>query len=292
LLSKLRYPVVRALKDAAIRPDELDAVILVGGATRMPLIHSFVSKLFGRLPACSINPDEAVAVGTGIQAAMKARNTVLREVVLTDICPYTLGTDIVVKNTLGNYESGHFLPIIERNTVIPASRTERLYTVYDNQKVIAVDVFQGESRLIKNNIQLGQMEIPVPPAPAGEQAVDIRFTYDINGILEVEVTAVATGLKKRIVIEDSPGSMSQEEIAARLAALSDLKIHPRDRQENQLLLARGERLYEESLREERLEIAGMIETFEQTLSRQDEREAKKAAALFAKQLDALERNNF
>lgn len=292
LLGRLRYPVVRALKDASIRPEDLDAVILVGGATRMSLIHAFVSKLFGRLPACSINPDEAVGIGAGIQAAMKARDVALREVVLTDVCPYSLGTDVVRRDAAGHYEDGHFLPIIERNTVIPASRIKRLYTVHDNQKQIAIEVFQGESRLTKNNIQLGRLDIPVPPAPAGEQAIDLRFTYDINGILEVEVVAVATGVQRRAVIEESPGSMSPEEIEARLAALADLKIHPRDQQENHLLLARGERLYEESLGDLREEIAHLLTYFEQVLDRQDELEIKKAAAIVKQQLDEFEHGGF
>jgi molecular chaperone HscC len=292
LLRRLRYPVVRALQDASLRPENLDAVILVGGATRMPLIHAFVSKLFGHLPACSINPDEAVAIGAGIQAGMKARNLALKEVVLTDVCPYTLGTDIVRENAAGYKESGYFFPIIERNTVIPASRIKRLYTARNNQNAIEVEVFQGESRLTKNNIELGRLEIPVPPGPAGREAIDIRFTYDINGILEVEVTAVSTGVKRRAVIEETPGSMPQAEIEARLAALAALKIHPRDKQENQLLLARGERLYEEALGDTREIIALWLAAFEQALDRQEERKIKPAAAVLKQRLDSLEQGYF
>ncbi|MDF2572895.1 MAG: hscC [Sporomusa sp.] len=290
LINRLRHPVERALKDAAIRADELDAVILVGGATRMPLVHTLVSRLFGRFPTCSVNPDEVVATGAGIQAAMKARNVMLRESVLTDVCPHTLGIEVCVRSGRERFESGRFSPIIERNTVIPVSKVERFCTSEDNQKAIQVSIFQGESRLTKNNIKLGELEIEVPPAPAQEQKIDVRFTYDINGILEAEVMTVETGKKKRIVIEESPGTMTKEEIERRLAALTNIKIHPREQQENKLLIARGERLYEEALGEERREIAFAIQGFENVLNSQDDQKIKKATAELKGWLDEIERN--
>lgn len=277
LISKLRKPVERALSDASIRVKEIDSIVLVGGATRLPIIRSFVSKLFGRLPNVNLNPDEAVALGAGIQGAMKERNAYLKEVVLTDVCPYTLGTDISVRKLGGYYESGHFFPIIERNTIIPVSRTERLYTVSDNQKYIEVDILQGESRLVKDNIWLGEIKVNVPPAPAGEQAIDVRYTYDINGILEAEVTVVATGLKKRVVIEKNPGYMSKEEIENRLKELSDIKIHPREKEENKLIMARGERLYEESVGDIRNILGKRLQYFEDILEKQNEYEIREAA---------------
>ncbi|MDF2903572.1 MAG: hscC [Bacillus sp. (in: firmicutes)] len=262
LLNRLRVPVEKALRDASIKADELDSVILVGGATRMPVIHTLVSKLLGRFPSSSLNPDEVVAIGAGIQAAMKERNIALREVVLTDVCPYTLGIETAVPSGCGYYEDGHFAPIIERNTTVPVSKVERFCTISDNQSYINVKIFQGEGRLTKSNITLGVIKMEVPSAPAGQQTVDVRFTYDINGILEVEVNAVKTGLRKRIVIEENPGILSKIDIENRLETLANIKIHPRDRQENQLLLARGERLFEESLGELRMEIATLLHQFE------------------------------
>lgn len=290
LIERLRKPVERALRDAALDTEELDAVVLVGGATRMPLVHSLVSKLFGRFPLCSLNPDEVVAIGSGIQAGMKERNAMLKETVLTDVCPYTLGIAVAVRNESGGHESGHFSPIIERNALIPVSRVERFCTVSDKQKNIMIEIFQGESRLTKNNIRLGQIEVDVPPALAGEQAVDVRYTYDINGILEVEVKVLATGVKRNVIIEESPGAMSKEEIARRLAVLSDIKIHPRDKQENQLLVARGERVYEEILGSARMEVADALHKFENALNRQNDREIKKAAEVLKWKLDEVEKD--
>lgn len=122
LVLKLRQPTERALRDASLKPQDMDAVVLIGGATRMPVIRNVVSKMFGRLPFTSINPDETVAMGAAIQAALKERNASLNEVILTDVCPYSLGVQIVRDAGNGKFEEGYFLPIIERNTPIPVSR--------------------------------------------------------------------------------------------------------------------------------------------------------------------------
>lgn len=289
LLNRLRHPVERALKDASLSPRELNEIVLVGGATRMPLIYSFAARLFGRLPAARIHPDETVAIGAGIVAAMKERREELREVVLTDVCPYTLGTMVTVKNGEGGYDNGHFYPIIERHTVIPASRVERFYTVTEDQKTIRAEIFQGENRLTRNNIKLGQLEIPVPPGRAGEQAVDIRFTYDINGILEVEITTLSTGETHRLLIREDASGMSMEEVEKRFQELEAIKIHPRDKAENRLLLARGDRIYEESLGMARTQIAGALRRFETALNRQDEREIRKEAGTLKELLELADK---
>ncbi|MGG3886491.1 molecular chaperone HscC [Brevibacillus panacihumi] len=289
LLLRLRKPIERALRDASLSPSDLDAVILIGGATRLPLIKHVIGRMFGRMPYTNINPDETVALGAAIQTALKQRNQALEEIILTDVCPYTLGTSVVQELGNGQLSSGHFFPIIERNTPIPVSRVERLYTVYDNQKRLTVAVYQGESRLVEHNIKLGELQIKIPPAPAGEQSIDVRYTYDINGILEVEVVSVSTGEKKRVVIEQNEGSMTKEQIEARLLELQDIKIHPRDRTENRLLIAKGERLYEESLGERREAIAIAIQQFEKALLTQNDKEIKKATELFKERLEQMER---
>lgn len=288
LLARLQKPVERALRDAAVKLGELDAIILVGGATRMPVIFSFTGKLFGRLPANSLHPDEAVAIGVGIQAAMKERHEDLEEIILTDVCPYTLGTSISKSLGNGRYESGIFDPIIERNTVVPVSRVRRYNTLIDNQTAIAVDTYQGESRLVENNILLGELTINVPPAPAGLQSIDVRYTYDINGILEVEVSSVETGEKKVAIIQEKETGLSLEEIAERFKELEAIKVHPRERLENRLLLARGERLYEESLAEQRQVIVDAMVRFEDKLKKQDMREIKQEAERLKQVLDQIE----
>ncbi|QAA31367.1 molecular chaperone HscC [Clostridium manihotivorum] len=288
LLNRLREPVERALSDASLRISDIDSILLVGGATKLPIIRSFVSKLFGKLAYININPDEVVALGAAVQAALKGKNAAFKEIILTDVCPYTLGTTVSVRKSHGQFESGHFLPIIERNTTIPVSKVERLYTVYDNQKVINVEILQGESRLSKDNIYLGELNISVPSASAGNEAIDVRYTYDINGILEVEVTVVSTGTKKTVVIEKNPGHMTKEEIATRMEALASLKIHPRENHENKLIITRGERLFEENLGEARQEIGRLIREFEEILERQDLKEIKDARVRVKNIFDSID----
>lgn len=278
ILTKLRLPIIRALSDASIKLAGIDTIVLVGGATKLPLIRNFVGKLFGRLPASHLNPDEVVALGAAVQAAMKQRDQYIRELVLTDVCPFTLGTNVSIEKSKGLFQSGNYLPIIERNTTIPASRVERLYTLYDNQRSVHVEVLQGESRKAKDNMFLGELSIPMPPGPAGKEAVDVRYTYDINGILEVEVAAVSTGKTERIIIEKNPGAMTADEIEQSLQHLATLKIHPREKDANKYLLEKGERLFQENIGQLRLYIADMLNKFEAVLDRQDPQSIDEAAA--------------
>ena len=281
----------RSLKDAHIRLSDIDQVVLVGGATKSPVIRRFAGKLFHMIPDTKINPDEAVALGTAIQAAMKERRDGIREVILTDVCPFTLGTEVVQEYGDHQYEDGVFFPIIERNTVIPASRTERLYTVRDNQTRIRVHILQGESRFAVNNLSLGELFIEVPAGKAGQEAVDVTYTYDINSILEVEVKSVSSGKKVRQVFKGQNLDMSEEEIEDRLKTLSYLKIHPRDKEENKVLLLRGERIYEESLGVKREQAGRALREFEHALDTYDpERiaEAKREYMDFLEKLDEWE----
>jgi len=205
------------------------------------------------------------------------------------VCPYTLGVEVVSDLGNKNFEKGYFLPIIERNSPIPISRVERLYTIYENQRKILINIFQGESRLVKNNIKLGELEINIPINRAGAESIDVRYTYDINGLLEVEVTVVSTGEKKKLVIEKQEGVMTKEEIEKALEKLKDIKIHPRDKEENRFILARGERLYEESLGEKRAYIADLLMQFERVLSTQNIKLIEKAAKDMKNLLDELEK---
>ena len=288
LLERIRRPVKRSLSDAHIRLSDIDKVVLVGGATKSPVIRRFVSKLLKMIPDTNINPDEAVALGAAIQGAMKERRDAIKEVILTDVCPFTLGTEVVREWENHEFENGVFCPIIDRNTVIPASRTERLYTVRDNQDKIRVNVLQGESRFAANNLSLGELLIDIPPAKAGEESVDVTYTYDINSILEVEVKVTSTEQVMKKVFLGRDVDMTQEEIEERLKTLSYLKIHPRDREENKYLLLRGERVYEESLGDDRLFVERAIRKFEQALNTYDQGIIEEAKEEFKKFLEMME----
>lgn len=269
LLEKIKQPVKRSLSDARLKLSDIDVVVLIGGATRLQIVRDFLIKLFRKFPDTNINPDEAVALGAAVQAAMKERREAVREVILTDVCSFTLGTDVVVDLGHGIKESGHFCPIIERNTVIPASRTERFYTAHDKQDKIRIKVLQGESRFAENNLYLGELELNVPEGPAGKESVDVTYTYDINSILEVEATVISTGETKKVIIKGSDNQMSEEQIAARMEELAYLKIQPRDREENKLILLQAERTYEELLGDDRRMLEYQIQKFEEALKSND-----------------------
>ena len=269
LLERIRIPVRKSLSDAKLRLSEIDKVVLVGGATRLPIVRHLVAKLFRSMPDTSVNPDEAIACGAAIQAAMKERVETIREVILTDVCPFTLSTEVSIERDNGSFESGHVCPIIERNTVIPASRTETLYPLRDNQKSIRVNVLQGESRFAENNLQLGTMEIKLPEGKKDDNSVDVTYTYDINSILEVQVKVNSTGDIVKQILKGQDVDMTDEEIAARMEELAYLKIPPREQEKNKLLLVRSERLYEENFGDDRMVIEQHIRKFEQALNTQD-----------------------
>lgn len=291
LLERLRSPIERALRDAKLRVRDLDEVVLVGGSTRKAIVRKLVTRLFDRLPLRHINPDEVVARGAAVQAGLKSRDAALQEVVMTDVSPYTLGIETSVEVSPNQYQSGVFSPIIERNSVIPVSREDTFYPLQDNQGRLQLKVFQGEARHTKDNIALGEIDLALPKKPSNELPVRVRFTYDVNGLLEVEATIVPTNETKTLVIEQNPGLLTSEEIRQRLAKLDKLKIHPRDQAKNQALMARAERLYSQRLGGEREFIGRQLDQFVAVLNRQDEHDIKRAGKAFAEFMDNVERGD-
>ncbi|MCR8717792.1 molecular chaperone HscC [Pseudomonas syringae] len=287
LLNRLRAPAERALRDARIRVADLDEILLVGGTTRMPLIRKLAASLFGRFPSIALNPDEIVAQGAAVQAALKQRDAALEEIVLTDVCPYTLGIE-TTQQIANRYESGHYLPIIERNSVVPVSRVKTVYNVAYDQEHVLVRIFQGESRMVKDNIALGELHLPIPKAKAGEVALDVRFTYDNNGLLEADVMTLLTGERHTLVIENNPGVMTPEEIQERLQVLEALKVHPREQQANTHLIARLERLYQECLGSDRELIGYWTSQFQHVLESQDERQINEVRKQLKQEVDKFE----
>ena len=288
LLERLRRPIERTLRDANVTLGDIDQIVLVGGATRLPVVRRFVSKLFGRTPNLNINPDEAVVLGAALQCGMKSRDKEIQEVVLTDVCPFTLGTEVMMDNGMFE-EGGHYLPIIERNTVIPVSRTQTVYTAHDNQTRVVVKILQGESRMSQNNLLLGELSVPVPAGPRGKEAVDITYTYDVNSLLEVEVFVHSSKVRRKLLIQGRGNNMSEEEAQQRMEELQYLKQNPRDEEPNRLVILRGERLYEESTGDDRRAIDRAMMEFDRALKKQDRGEIKKAREKLESFLNDMER---
>jgi molecular chaperone HscC len=291
LLDRLRSPVERALRDARMRAAELDEIVLVGGATRMPAVRRLVAQLFGRIPARHPDPDQTVGLGAAVCAALVARDAAFEEVVMTDVCPHSLGTLVAESDGRGGHLGDVFLPIIERNTVVPASRETSVCTISDNQDKLRVDVYQGESRLCSQNVYLGGVELAIPPRRAGEVAATIRYTYDVNGILDVDIEVGQAGISHNLVIKQLAGDISEEEIARRRAELAMLKVHPREQEENRALLERANRLYQQLLGDEREQVGQWLGQFMATVERQDPRLIAAARDALGRALDVMERGN-
>jgi molecular chaperone HscC len=285
LLKKIRLPVERAIRDSGLSPDDFNAVILVGGATRMPMIRSLVARMFGKLPLIAVDPDTTVALGAATQAGLIARQGALKDVVMTDVCPHTLG--IATIDDPANPSRTHVSPIIERNAIVPISRAENFFTVSDRQKMLAVEVYQGENLRPANNVHIGTIDVAVPPRKAGEEGVEVRFTYDINGVLQVEATVLSTKVKHARIFKNETG-LSETEIKQKFQSLEKLKMHPRDQEENKLLVTRAERIYEEARGDDRTEIRHLIAAFEAEISDQKIRNPEACRKHYASLLDGFE----
>lgn len=292
LLKRLRDPVERALRDANIPSAELDNIVLAGGATRMPIVKRMVARMFGRFPAGDINPDEVVALGAAVQAGLKMKDAALDEVVMTDVAPYSMGVEIARQMNDGAYVGGYFDAIIERNSPVPVSKVQTYFPTKETQSELALQVYQGEARMASDNIRLGELKIRMPKLPKHECGVDVRFTYDVNGLLQVEATVLHTGVTHSLIIEGNPGVMSESEIAERFKSLAELKIHPRDRLENRTLMARAERLYQLLLGEQRDWLGTQIGVFEAALNKQDDQLVRRLRKDFDNMLTQLEQQGF
>jgi len=269
LLDRMRAPIFRALRDAELTPHDIEEVLLVGGASRMPCVVNLASEIFGRLPMRDLPPDEAVVQGAAVQAALKARDAAVADVVVTDVAPFSMGIE-VAESMNRRMMTGLFAPVLERGTVIPASQVKTFSTVQDDQRFIETGIYQGENSLCRDNRQLGTLLVTgLPSRPAGACSVDVRFTYDLNGLIEVEATVVETGHRTAVVIEGSPGRMTESEIAHARKAMARLKFHPREALPNANALARAEALFVELTGPAREDLGAYLARFRGALDTHD-----------------------
>ena len=296
LLVKMKAAIDKALQDGNTDAREIEKVVLVGGAVKLGIIEEFTEKYFhkmrgekiyfssenfienNKLVSIVANPDTVVAYGVGIAVGMKERNKMFKERILTDVCPFTLGTELV-----GN----RFAPIIPRNTTVPTSKSEYFYTIDDYQDKVNVGIYQGESLNIDDNLFLGNFLIDVPRNIAGKEAINVRFTYDINGILEVEATVVSTGLKKSKLIVN--GDLSEEEKNEKIKMLEEIKIQSENKNKDKLLLERANRIYAEIVNTEiRNHISGYLKKYQMVVATGDRIRIQKAKESFSQFLDKID----
>ena len=296
LLVKMKAAIDKALQDGNTDAREIEKVVLVGGAVKLGIIEEFTEKYFhkmrgekiyfssenfienNKLVSIVANPDTVVAYGVGIAVGMKERNKMFKERILTDVCPFTLGTELV-----GN----RFAPIIPRNTTVPTSKSEYFYTIDDYQDKVNVGIYQGESLNIDDNLFLGNFLIDVPRNIAGKEAINVRFTYDINGILEVEATVVSTGLKKSKLIVN--GDLSEEEKNEKIKMIEEIKIQSENKNKDKLLLERANRIYAEIVNTEiRNHISGYLKNYQMVVATGDRIRIQKAKESFSQFLDKID----
>ena len=296
LLVKMKAAIDKALQDGNTDAREIEKVVLVGGAVKLGIIEEFTEKYFhkmrgekiyfssenfienNKLVSIVADPDTVVAYGVGVAVGMKERNKMFKERILTDVCPFTLGTELV-----GN----RFAPIIPRNTTVPTSKSEYFYTIDDYQDKVNVGIYQGESLNIDDNLFLGNFLIDVPRNIAGKEAINVRFTYDINGILEVEATVVSTGLKKSKLIIN--GDLSEEEKNEKIKMLEEIKIQSENKNKDKLLLERANRIYAEIVNTEiRNHISGYLKNYKMVVATGDRIRIQKTKESFSQFLDKID----
>jgi molecular chaperone DnaK len=227
LVERCKGPVLQALKDAKLSPNEIEEIVLVGGSTRVPKVQAMVKSIFGKEPHKGVNPDEVVAIGAAIQGAVLAG--VRKDVLLLDVTPLTLGIET---------EGGVMTALVERNTTIPTEKKQVFSTAADNQTAVTIQVYQGERKMASANRLLGKFDLSdIPPAPRGVPQIEVRFDIDQNGILQVSAKDLGTSKEAKVEIKQSSG-LSKEEIE-KMKRDAEMNADE-DRRQYELVSARNE----------------------------------------------------
>ena len=280
---RVRGVIGRAMKDRE-RVRAIDDVILVGGSAQLPVFGDFLEELFGRRPKVAAQPDEIVALGVGLCAGIKERAEDLQDLVMTDVCPFSLG---VATYSYRGDKTPHMAVLIPRSSMLPASHQGTFYTMYDDQRALRFEIYQGEGYFASENLKLGEVEVQVPPGPAGEQSATVTFTYDIDGILHVSARSSGGDRRDRLIL-NSNLHLSESEREKVMARISEIELAAQGSQKEQLLLERALRLYEQVPGRRRELVAGLIAQWNTTMDRGSPIERERAYGWIWKQLDALE----
>ena len=279
---KLFEPIKKVLKDSRLKPTDLEAIVLVGGSCKMPTVASYIEKITGVKPCSDIDPDTAISVGAGVYSGIKRKNQQLKDVVMTDICPFSLGVDChdVNDDIVMSF-------IIDRNSMLPCSQIKSYYAIHDNQTEVNFRIYQGESIIPENNIYLGSLSIACPPTNRNAFIATCRMTYDINGILVIDVTN-KDGVTVSKTLVGNNVRLTEKEIETIKARLDNLRFSDDVDEESQLLISRAERVIEETISYERDFLMNALGVFKLTMNKGNTVEKRNAKEGFKNLLDQLE----
>ena len=279
---RLFEPIKKALKDSRLKPTDLEAIVLVGGSCKMPTVASYIEKITGVKPCSDIDPDTAISVGAGVYSGIKRKNQQLKDVVMTDICPFSLGVDChdVNDDIVMSF-------IIDRNSMLPCSQIKSYYAIHDNQTEVNFRIYQGESIIPENNIFLGSLSIACPPTNRNAFIATCRMTYDINGILVIDVTN-KDGVTVSKTLVGNNVKLTEKEIETIKARLDNLRFSDDVDEESQLLISRAERVIEETISYERDFLMNALSVFKLTMNKGNTVEKRNAKEGFKNLLDQLE----
>lgn len=283
LFMRMSVPIRQVINDSGMMPEEIDKLILVGGSSKMPVVKQYLRTLLDIPVVLDESPDESIAAGVGVAAAIKERTGDVKDMILADICPFSLGTEIY---------DGSFSPIIERNDTLPCSRTREYVTVEDYQTNMTFPIYQGDNMIASDNLLLGTLELhDLPEAPAGRVGARVTFLYDINGILDIRIVSGEQALHKAII--NKKMGLSEQELEARLLELRQMTLSSMEDENVRYLMEKSQRLYRECAPAVREYIAQQIARFRQIISyERNPRARREACVQLTVFLEAVERNKF
>ena len=279
LLARLKLVLDRALMDARYSYVSSENFVL-GGTSKLRLVQDFLSYCIDQAVQVADDPDKMIAKGCALLAGIKERQGEVRDLLLSDICPFTLGTAVV---------GDRFSPIIERNSPLPASRTEQYYTAELGQSQVKVEVYQGEMMKASQNLFLGELEVPVPVNKKAHEGFTIRFTYDLNGILDVEVTIDSTKKVFNHVILQESITLTEDEIKEKQVELTRYKINAQETEVYRFLIEKANRVYSMLLGRRRDELMAETRRFEEEVRQASMYHLPKIYQSFSNYLEFLER---
>ena len=283
VFQKVRAVITRAMKDRG-RGGRLNDVILVGGSAQLTVFGDFLEELFGRRPHVAASPDEIVALGVGLCAGIKERAEDLQDLVMTDVCPFSLGVSTYSRR---DDRTPHMAVLIPRSSMLPASHQERFYTLNDNQTGLRFEIYQGEGYFVSENLKLGELEVRVPPGPAGEQSALVTFTYDIDGILHVSAQSSGGDFRERLILNPNL-HLTEEETAQAMERIRQIQLAAQGEQRDQLLLERALRLYTQTIGPQREILVRLIGYWKDLMDRGDRIQRRREYDQIKERLDLLE----